>query len=545
MRAKSVLLIVLAGVLLVGAGVFLVVTRRASRLETVDVVVRMAGRTPSELEQEVAAPLEMDLSALPRLRSLKSISSRDMVRVQCTFDAADGTSAAAVRERIAKGLANLPREVEPPIVETEEGSLQRLLLVAERLDPVREPTDDLRHKLEATAGVARVETCGPAARDHDHLAVRIDLQRMSAFDLEARDVEKVIDEQVPALGRQEHVRQPAAIGYLDVRGGATPIRVSDIATVSVVRDPPSCMAWREDGSLLRLHLVRAWSEFDQKRVGEIVREAGATLEEGRAAATLRRASFRFPPATFENKSRATESLIRQLHTRLPAGALAIHAIVLRSGARATLLGDGAMDDGEIFFTSLRAESAAKLEEVTRSMPDVQWRGVHGDPNVHRVVVTAYGDDLDRLEDSAKTIRTRIDAIEGIHAYVGVPFTERVHYRDFKLDRQALARASISPVEVTSALAVLFGEAKHGDISIEAQPPGQMGASYMRIRGRRLDELARLTDSVDRTAIVRMNRRRAIELAWEVDANIERRVLGKVKGALEGVRDVTIELTDAD
>ena len=73
----------------------------------------------------------------------------------------------------------------------------------------------------------------------------------------------------------------------------------------------------------------------------------------------------------------------------------------------------------------------------------------------------------------------------------------------------------------------------------------MGASYMRIRGRRLDELARLTDSVDRTAIVRMNRRRAIELAWEVDANIERRVLGKVKGALEGVRDVTIELTDAD
>lgn len=544
MRAKSVLLIVLAALLLVGVGVF-VVTRRSPRVEKVVVVVRLAGRAPSELEQEVAVPLELDLGALPHLRSLRSVASRDTVRVECTFDAADGSSVTAVRERLTKGLANLPREVEPPIVETEEESLQRLLLVAERLDPVREPTDDLRHKLEATAGVARVETCGPAARDHDHLVVRIDLQRMSAFDLETRDVEKVIDEQVSPLGRQEDARQPAAIGRLNVREGATPIRVSDIATVSVVRDPPSCMAWREDGSLLRLHLVRARRELDQKRLDEIVRDAGATLEEGRAAATLRRASFRFPPATFENKSRATEGLIRQLHTRLPAGALAIHAIVLRATARATASGDGAMDDGEIFFTSLRAESAARLEEVTRSMPDVQWRGVHGDPNVHRVVVTAYGDDLDRLEASAKTIRTHVDAIEGIHAYVGFPFTERVHNRDFKLDRQALARSSIAPSEVTSALAVLFGESKHGDLSIEAQPPGQMGASYMRIRGRRLDELARMTDSVDRPAIVRMNRRRAIELAWEVDANLERRVLGKVKGALEGVRDVTIELMDAD
>ncbi|HEX5054804.1 MAG TPA: efflux RND transporter permease subunit [Planctomycetota bacterium] len=234
-------------------------------LPTVTVRTQLPGGSPEEVEVSVSYPIEEAVNTVEGISELRSISGSGTSVVLATFELDRDIDLAAqdVRDRVARVLARLPDDVEPPVVSKfDNDSTPILTLALSGNRPIRELTEiadkRLKRELERGRGVGEVRLVGNLERT---INVWIDADRLAAFDLPVETVRRALSRQnsdgpggnvtdertertLRTVGR---IADPRAFDELVVatRNGA-PIRIKDLGSAEDGTEEPRSLA-RLDG----------------------------------------------------------------------------------------------------------------------------------------------------------------------------------------------------------------------------------------------------------------------------------------------------------
>ncbi len=85
----------------------------------VTVTAQLEGANPESMEEDVTEVLEEHLNTIAGLRSLRSTTFHGVAMIQAEFELERDIDQAAqdVRDKIARARFDLPRELEPPVVD--------------------------------------------------------------------------------------------------------------------------------------------------------------------------------------------------------------------------------------------------------------------------------------------------------------------------------------------------------------------------------------------------------------------------------------------
>ncbi|MDC0721356.1 efflux RND transporter permease subunit [Nannocystis bainbridge] len=194
----------------------------------VRVEVVTPGGGASELDAEVAQPIEAALARLPAVRRLHTRSDTGRVEVVATLTHAGAIE--AVRDAVTGVLPSLPPAAEAPALTRLDGVVPALALVTRP-----EHAGAVQSALERTAGVGRVELCGVG---EPRTAVLLDRTRLAGVPLDA-----LVAAVTAALADDD----PAALERLASRPIAGALQLRDVAALQDGPRPPACRAYGARG----------------------------------------------------------------------------------------------------------------------------------------------------------------------------------------------------------------------------------------------------------------------------------------------------------
>ncbi len=238
---------------------------------TIAIITRMPGAAPEEVETEISQKIEEAVNSISGVDQLKSVSNEGVSQVIVTFVLEKDVDVAAqeVRDKIGTVLAQLPKGVDPPVVQkfgSDMAPVMQLAINAKR--DVREITEtadkNVRRQLETVPGVGRVEILGGAKRQ---VNVELDVDRLRAHGLTALDVQRSIS--------RDNVTSPG--GRLDTGPRGLTLRVR--GRFESPAELAELLVKKHDGSSVRLR--------DLARVEDGAEEADtAAFVDGRPAVLL-------------------------------------------------------------------------------------------------------------------------------------------------------------------------------------------------------------------------------------------------------------------
>ncbi len=217
---------------------------------TVAVITRLPGAAPEEVETEVTDKIEESINTIAGIDDLQSVSAEGISQIFVTFILEKNVDVAAqeVRDKVNRVLADLPREIDQPIVEKLDPDATPVLSVSLSGNrTLRETTEFadkvLRRQLESVNGVGQVTILGGRSR---RINVRLDTERLKAYGLTAVDVRRALQTQnvklpggtvksganeatVRVYGRVANAKEFEAI-FITQRSGL-PVRIGDVAAV--------------------------------------------------------------------------------------------------------------------------------------------------------------------------------------------------------------------------------------------------------------------------------------------------------------------------
>ncbi len=195
-------------------------------LPNVSVRTSLPGGAPEEVESEVSQKIEEAVNTVEGIEELRSISAQGNSIVFATFNLNRDIDTAAqdVRDRVASVIRDLPRDVDPPIVNKFNNDSSAVMTVALSADrSVRELTELadklVKPVLERSTGVGEIDIVGGLGRA---INVWVDADRLAAYQLPISTVRNAI------------VRQNA-----DAPGGNVTLgnREQSLRTMGRVADP--------------------------------------------------------------------------------------------------------------------------------------------------------------------------------------------------------------------------------------------------------------------------------------------------------------------
>ena len=256
----------------------------------VTVTVPYPGVSPETVETEVTDVVEEAVNTISGIKTLRSESIEGLSQVFIEFELEEDVDVASqdVRDKVAAVRADLPLDVEPPIIEKFDVNSSPILAIALSGNvPVRELTrfadESIKPRIEGIPGVGNVRFVGDRDRE---VRVWIRSDRLLALGLTAQDVTDALEREnlEPPGGRVETATSEMIIktkGRLDTveqfgrlvvtnRGG-TLIRLGDVA-------------WIEDGmedfrSMARLNGRRAVSLLVRRQSGENLLEVANAVKD--------------------------------------------------------------------------------------------------------------------------------------------------------------------------------------------------------------------------------------------------------------------------
>src|SRR5512140_623981 len=217
---------------------------------TVAVITRLPGAAPEEVETEVTDKIEESINTIAGIDDLQSVSSEGISQVFVTFVLEKNVDVAAqeVRDKVNRVLAELPRDIDQPIVEKLDPDATPVLSIAlSGTRTLRETTEFadkvFRRQIESVNGIGQVTILGGRSR---RINVRLDTERLKAYGLSAVDVRRALQTQnvkipggtlksganeatVRVYGRVQNAKEFEAI-FITQRNGL-PVRIGDVATV--------------------------------------------------------------------------------------------------------------------------------------------------------------------------------------------------------------------------------------------------------------------------------------------------------------------------
>ncbi|HQR44931.1 MAG TPA: efflux RND transporter permease subunit [Thermoanaerobaculia bacterium] len=244
--------LILAFIVVGGVGYTRLGTDRFPKVDfpTISVITRLDGAAPEEVETEITDKIEESINTIAGIDELQSTSAEGISQIFVTFILEKNVDVAAqeVRDKVNRVLGDLPRGIDPPIVEKLDPDATPILNVAlSGKRSLRETTQFadkvLRRQLESIDGVGEVKILGGRTR---RINVRLDAERLKAYGLTPVDVRRTLQTQnvkIPGgtlkAGAREatvrvygRVREPKELESVVIteRGGL-PIRIGDVASV--------------------------------------------------------------------------------------------------------------------------------------------------------------------------------------------------------------------------------------------------------------------------------------------------------------------------
>ena len=222
------------------------------------------GFTAAEVEQRITYPIENAMSGMPNLEQTRSISRYGLSQVTIIFK--DGTdiywARQLINQRLQEAQSALPDDIDPQMspISTGLGEIYQWVIKAE---PIAKKADgsaytamDLREiqdwivrpQLQRVAGVAEVNSIGGYNKAY---IVSPDLKRLQQLQIPVTDLQSALTENnenrgagfLEQNGQQFTVRVPGTLNSIQdienvtlVTRNAVPIRVADVATVSIGHD---------------------------------------------------------------------------------------------------------------------------------------------------------------------------------------------------------------------------------------------------------------------------------------------------------------------
>ncbi len=213
----------------------------------VNVTATLDGASAETMESEVTDILEEYINTIDGIETLQSFSSEGRAQILIEFNLSSNAREKVqdVRDKVQVALAELPPDMDPPIVDKVDPDAAPIISVMIAGDlPIAELTafaDDVaKERLQRLDGVGAVKLVGGRER-----AVRIwlDNERLRAFGVTADDVRRAI--------QSEHAELPG--GRLETAARTREFGVKTVAEVTRANgfaDLP--VAYRENGVTIRI-----------------------------------------------------------------------------------------------------------------------------------------------------------------------------------------------------------------------------------------------------------------------------------------------------
>ncbi|MFO0727786.1 MAG: efflux RND transporter permease subunit [Myxococcota bacterium] len=261
------------------------------------VVTTQPGSSPEDIEREITDKIEGSINTISGIDELRSNSSEGIsfVMVQFLLEKNVDVAAQEVQQKVNMVLADLPKGIDPPVVQKFDPDAQPILYIAlnaaakksgEEVD-VRDVTDladrVVRRRLESINGVGQVVIIGGRKRQ---INVAVDPVKLKSLGLSASEVGAAINAQnitlpggrvdtsrdylsVRIAGRVKTIEELKAIIVKQQDGRS--IRLDEVAEVEDgVQDVASSAFWNEDRTVLLA--LRKQSGTNTVAVVDAVRE---------------------------------------------------------------------------------------------------------------------------------------------------------------------------------------------------------------------------------------------------------------------------------
>jgi heavy metal efflux system protein len=230
----------------------------------VDIVTQNPGQSAEEIERYITIPIEIQMAGLPNVTAVRTISLFGLsdVKVQFTYAFAYDEAEQRVINRLAQ-LSALPNGATPQISpDSPTGEIYRYRVVGPPGFTVTDlkTIEDwiLERRLKAVPGVIDVTGWGGKTKTYD---ITVDLDKLLAYGITLPQVLQVLNNSNINVGGQTVnfgpqaaiVRGVGLIHSMDqIRDtmitsvNGTPVRISDIATVTVGHQPRLGIAGQDD-----------------------------------------------------------------------------------------------------------------------------------------------------------------------------------------------------------------------------------------------------------------------------------------------------------
>jgi len=159
----------------------------------------LPGAAPDVVETEVTDKIEAAVNTISGIDELRSTSSESVSMVSIAFDVSKDIDVAAqeVRDRLNTALAQLPRDMQQPIVTKVDPDAAPIMLVTfQAAGSVRDVTEladkRVRRQLESISGIGEVTILGGRKRQ---MNIALDPVKLAAADLTAADVQRALSAQ--------------------------------------------------------------------------------------------------------------------------------------------------------------------------------------------------------------------------------------------------------------------------------------------------------------------------------------------------------------
>ena len=263
---------------------------------TVTVTTVLPGASPEEVETEITKKVEEAVNTISGIDELRSVSSEGISQVFVTFILERNGDEAAqdVRDRVGRILGNLPREIDPPVIEKVDPDAQPVVSIAVSGDnPAREITEiadkQIKQQIESLNGVGQVRFIGDRKRE---IQVWLNPDKLMSYGLTIDEVRRSLAAQnieIPGgrvdagiqeltlrtLGRVKKVEDFDDIVLKVVNG--SPVRVSDVGSVEDGIEEPRSLA-RVNGKEAVVMEVRKQSGTNTVAVVDVVKERLAEIK---------------------------------------------------------------------------------------------------------------------------------------------------------------------------------------------------------------------------------------------------------------------------
>jgi hydrophobe/amphiphile efflux-1 (HAE1) family protein len=166
----------------------------------VTVQTNYTGANADIIESQITEPLEESINGIAGIRTLTSSSRDGRSTISVEFDLSVNIEDAAndVRDRVARSLANLPKDVDPPVVAKADADSNPIYFINVRskskglLELNEIVTRNIKEKFQTVTGVSSVQIWGEKKYA---MRLRIDPVKLASFRLTAPDIVNALTKQ--------------------------------------------------------------------------------------------------------------------------------------------------------------------------------------------------------------------------------------------------------------------------------------------------------------------------------------------------------------